>query len=101
MLHGGCERILQYLEFFRYWDHVLIDISYTLTRFEGSSVDLDLSFAFKHLDRKVSFGSDSPYCDYDTLVAKLTKLAKNANLEFNSEKMNNVLHNNIKNFLNI
>ena len=101
LLHGGCERILQYLEFFRYWDNVLIDISYTLTRYEGSSVDLDLSFAFKHLDRKVSFGSDSPYCDYDTLIAKLKKLADNADLEFNSEKMDNILYNNIKNFLNI
>ena len=101
LLHGGCERFLEYVEYFRYWDQILIDISYTLTRFDGSSVDLDLSYAFKNLDQKISFGSDLPYCQYDIVIKKIIKLAKNSKLDFENQKITNIMYENIKNFLNI
>ena len=101
LLHGGGVRILEYLEHFRYWDQILIDISYTLVKYEGSSVDLDLAYAFKNYDEKLSFGSDIPYCDYNVVTKKVDKLADEAKLVKKGMKINNIMYNNITKFLNI
>ena len=101
LLHGGGPRVLEYLEHFKYWDQILIDISYTLTKYDGSSVDLDLAYAFKNLDQKLSFGSDIPYCDYNILINKINTLAYKSNLDMESEKIHNIMYKNIVNFLNI
>ena len=101
LLHGGGVRILEYLEHFRHWDQILIDISYTLTKYDGSSVDLDLAYAFKNYDKKLSFGSDIPYCKYDVVTKKVAKLADEAKLDKKDNKMNNIMFKNITDFLNI
>ena len=101
LLHGGGVKILDYLEYFKNWDQVLIDFSYTILKYDGSSVDQDLTYSFKNLDKKISFGSDLPYCTYEMLISKIKLLVESSSLEITDSKIQNIMHDNIIKFLDI
>ena len=60
LLHGGGTEILDVAQVVRIHENLLLDLSYTLIAFAGSSVDLDLAWVLRHLDRRVVVGSDMP-----------------------------------------
>lgn len=60
LLHGGGVELLRYSEFVRANPHLLLDLSLTLMKYPGSSLDLDLAFMFAAFDRRICLGTDWP-----------------------------------------
>lgn len=60
LLHGGAVRLLEVAEITRQFQSVILDLSLTLYKYEGSSIDLDIRYLFEKFDRRVCVGSDSP-----------------------------------------
>ncbi len=60
LLHGGTVEVLRYAEFTRANPRVLLDLSFTLMRYAGASIDADLGYIFRTLDRRVCIGTDAP-----------------------------------------
>lgn len=60
LMHAGGVRVLEFMELARAHKQVVLDLSLTLCKYEGSSIDQDLAFMFRKFDRRVCIGSDSP-----------------------------------------
>ncbi len=60
LLHGGASELLQVFEIVRMHPQLILDISFTLLRYAGSSVDRDIRFVCQNLDQRVTVGSDFP-----------------------------------------
>ena len=60
LLHGGTVEVLRYAEFTRANPRVLLDLSFTMMRYAGTSLDVDLDYIFRTLDRRVCIGTDAP-----------------------------------------
>jgi len=60
LLHGGLTRLLEMMHLVKVFPNTLLDLSYTLCQFEGSSVDLDIAYLFRRFDQRICIGSDSP-----------------------------------------
>ena len=60
LLHGGAVRLLELAEYVRHRPNLLLDISFTLCKYVGSSLDQDIGYLFRHFDRRICVGSDSP-----------------------------------------
>ena len=60
LLHGGDVNLLALMEITRPYRNVLLDLSFTLCRYEGSSVDLDIRYLFHHYDQRICVGLDNP-----------------------------------------
>ena len=67
VLHGGGRDVLEWSEWLRTRDDVLLDLSFTLACYAGSSVDLDLQYLFRVLDQRLCVGSDHPQFELATL----------------------------------
>jgi predicted TIM-barrel fold metal-dependent hydrolase len=59
-LHAGGPLALTFAEALRDRSNVTLDLSFTLMRYAGSSLDADLRWLLGHLDRRLIFGSDFP-----------------------------------------
>lgn len=86
LLHGGGVDLLRHAEFTRANPGVLLDLSFTLMKYAGSSIDLDIAFLARTFDQRLCLGSDFPdYAPADVL-ARLDALvpdlppAKRANI---------------------
>ncbi|WP_159999942.1 amidohydrolase family protein [Roseomonas sp. 18066] len=95
LLHGGGVDLLRHAEFTRANPGVLLDLSFTLMKYAGSSIDLDISFLARSFDRRLCLGSDFPdYAPAEVLArfdALLPGLA--------AEKRDNILGGNLRRFL--
>jgi predicted TIM-barrel fold metal-dependent hydrolase len=60
LVHGGDVSVLRYAQLVRHNPQLLLDLSMTLMKFPGSSVDADLGFLFRHFDRRICIGTDWP-----------------------------------------
>lgn len=60
LLHGGTVELLRYAETIRACRNLLLDLSFTLNRYEGSSLDQDIAFLFRTFDQRICIGSDYP-----------------------------------------
>lgn len=67
LLHGGGTELLDLFELVRMHSNLLLDLSFTLLRYRGSSLDADIRFAVEHLDQRLVVGSDFP--DYSPAEA--------------------------------
>ncbi len=74
LLHGGGSSVLDLFELVRMHASLLLDVSFTLLRYEGSSVDLDLAFLCRGLDQRLVAGSDFPDYTPSQAFAKLERL---------------------------
>ena len=70
LVHGGVIEILKYMELVRHNHNILLDLSLTIMKYEGSSLDFDIKFLFKSFDQRICIGSDHP--EYS--LSKLRKL---------------------------
>ena len=62
LLHGGGPDLLRYSEFARAnREEILLDLSLTVMKYPGSSIDLDIAFLVAMFDERISFGSDYPW----------------------------------------
>lgn len=60
LLHGTGAMPLSLFEMVRMHPQLILDVSFTIMRYAGSSVDQDLRFIFRGLDQRVTVGSDFP-----------------------------------------
>jgi predicted TIM-barrel fold metal-dependent hydrolase len=94
LMHSGAVRLLDAIELGRAYPNLLMDLSLTLCKYPESSLDMDISFAFKHFDRRTSIGSDYPDFSLKALRERFDFFAK----EIPSEKAHNIAYKNILNF---
>ena len=97
LLHGGTVEILRYAESIRMNPNVLLDLSYTLQRYEGSSLDQDISFLFRTFDRRICIGTDYPDYEPAQLRVRFEALANG----LPPDKRENIGWKNIAQFLGI
>lgn len=94
-MHGGCERLMEYAELIRFNDNLLLDLSLTLTKYQGSSIDNDIKFLFNYFDRKITLGSDYPDVPYKMFFDRVKYFAKGVN----KNKLENIFFKNAENFV--
>lgn len=95
LLHGGCQRLLDFSEFVKLRPkNFLLDLSMTIMRYKGSSVDLDIKYLFKKLDQRICIGSDFPEYSLEEVKKRFLKLATG----INEKKKKNIAFNNLNNF---
>jgi predicted TIM-barrel fold metal-dependent hydrolase len=91
-LHGGGVDLLRYAELVRANDNYLLDLSLTLCKYPGSSVDLDIAFLFQYFDRRTCVGADYPDFDYATFRERVEYFASSVD----REKAARVTHRNLE-----
>ena len=95
LLHGGDVNVLALMEICRPYQNVLLDLSFTLCRYERSSVDLDIRYLFQNFDQRVCLGSDNPQFSLAQFRRRFDELA--AGLD--RQKSSNVAHRNLQAFI--
>jgi predicted TIM-barrel fold metal-dependent hydrolase len=95
LLHSGTVRLLEIMEIARNFPKVLLDLSFTLNKYTGSSLDSDIRFCFNTFDQKICVGSDFPEFSSHDLRKKFDFLAKN----IDKNKAANIAFQNITNFI--
>jgi predicted TIM-barrel fold metal-dependent hydrolase len=96
LLHSGGIKLLEYMEIARAFKSILLDLSFTLTKYIGSSIDLDIGYLFNNFDRRICIGSDFPELSIEKLRAQFNLHSKGLSLE----KAKNIAHLNLLNFFN-
>lgn len=97
LLHGGGSRVVEYSQFCRHSNSILLDVSHTVVKYQTSSILQDISFLLNDLDQRLCIGSDCPEWSYDQvlpIIAELTAV-------LTPEKRENVLWKNISELLGI
>ena len=97
LVHAGDVNLLKYAEMTRFNSNVLLDLSLTLMKYRGSSIDLDLAFLFRSFDLKITIGSDYPEYNFSQIRARFEELGHGVC----NEKLKNIAHRNISNFIGL
>ncbi|MEM9202762.1 MAG: amidohydrolase family protein [Actinomycetota bacterium] len=92
LLHGGGAHLLELFEMGRMHDHILIDVSFTLMRYAGSSIDQDIRFLCNQLDQRITVGSDMPEYTPAATLERITTLMDGLPID----KQENVLFRNLE-----
>ena len=99
LIHGGGVNLLQFAEISRFFPNVVLDLSLTFMKYDGSSLDQDISFLFQYFDRKVVLGSDLPEWKLSSIDHKFNKTA--IQYELSSDKIENIRFRNAEKFLGV
>jgi predicted TIM-barrel fold metal-dependent hydrolase len=75
LLHGGGTALLNLFEPVRKYKNLILDLSFTLFRYQYSSIDLDLRFILNQLDQRTIIGSDYPEYLPSQLGPRIAELA--------------------------
>ncbi|WP_108444429.1 amidohydrolase family protein [Halomonas denitrificans] len=95
LLHGGGTSMLDVYEVVRMRKNLTMDISFSMMRYRGSSLDMDIKFIARTLDQRVTFGSDFPeYTPKECLDVAL-RLVEN----LPENKVENIFHLNLTHVL--
>lgn len=97
LVHGGDVSLLRYAQLVRHNPQLLLDLSMTVMKFPGSSVDADLAFLFRHFDRRICIGTDWPEYGMAEVRARFEQFA--AGLP--EDKRRNIAHANLLGFLGL
>ncbi len=95
LLHGGGVKLLEASELVRNNPSVLLDLSFTLCKYPGSSIDADIQFLFSHFDRRICIGSDSPEFSLQQFRTRFEHFAEGLPID----KVQNIGHRNLSRFL--
>ncbi|OQA97642.1 MAG: Amidohydrolase [Bacteroidetes bacterium ADurb.Bin217] len=95
LLHAGTVRLMEMIEIARSFKNILLDLSFTLCKYEGSSIDLDIQFAFNTFDQRVCIGSDFPEFSMQKLRERFNNFAKN----LSEEKARNIGYKNLESYI--
>ena len=94
LLHGGGVRLLDTMEIVRAFPNTLLDLSLTLCKYAGSSLDIDIQFLFQKFDRRICIGSDYPEISLSSLRERFEYFSQNTT----QEKAENIAFKNILSF---
>ena len=97
ILHGAGTWIFKTAEMTRSLKNVQIDLSFTISKYRGSSIDQDINWLCKNFDERIIWGSDSPEISQ---IKALEDLLSNVG-KINSNKLDNILGNNILSLLGV
>jgi predicted TIM-barrel fold metal-dependent hydrolase len=97
LLHGGGVRLLETMEIARAFENTLLDLSYTLIKYKGSSLDLDINYLFKNFDKRICIGTDFPEFSHRELRDTFDFYS----LKISEDKQRNIAFRNIINFCNL
>lgn len=97
LMHAGCVDLLRYMEFARVNPGILLDLSFTLCKYDGSSLDLDIAFAFRTYDRRICIGSDYPEFSFALTRSRFEHFCHG----LDPEKVDNIAGRNLLRFLAI
>jgi len=75
LLHGGGAALLEVAEVVRLQTTMMLDLSFTLLRYAGSSLDADIRWVMDRLDGRVVIGSDMPEFTPAEAFARAEQLA--------------------------
>ncbi len=95
LLHSGTTHVLDMIDVGRSFKNVLLDMSFTMSKYEGSSIDFDLKFAFRTFDQRVCIGADWP----EFSMLKLRERFEYLTVGLSVEKKENIAYKNLENFL--
>ncbi len=95
LLHSGSVRLLEMMEIARAFNNVLLDLSFTINKYAGSSLDLDIKYLFESFDQRICIGSDFPQYSISEMRNRFNIFAEN----INAEKALNIAIKNLTNFL--
>ena len=95
LMHGGCERILEFAELARFSKNILLDLSLTIMKYKGSSIDLDIKYLFHNFDRKITLGSDYPEVEYEEFINRVKYFSQ----DLSKNKKDNIYFKNFKKFI--
>jgi len=94
LVHGGGVELMRYAELARFNQNILLDLSLTIMKYPGSSLDLDLKFLFKNFDRRICVGSDFPEYSHSALRKRFEYFSKG----LTQAKKENIGFKNVLNF---
>ncbi len=75
LLHGGDVELMRYMQLVRHSHNILIDLSFTMMKYAGSSLDLDLAYVLRGFNRRTCFGVDHPEYTHAEVRARFDALA--------------------------
>jgi predicted TIM-barrel fold metal-dependent hydrolase len=97
LMHGGDVDLLRYAELVRFNDNLLLDLSFTLLKYRGSSIDADVAYLLHRFDRRICVGTDHPEFTQEDLRDRFDHLA----VGVAREKAENVAFKNLEAFLGL
>lgn len=99
LMHGGDVQLLKYAELVRFNSNLLLDLSMTIMKYKGSSVDDDIRFLFSQFDRRICIGTDHPEYTHEQIRKRFEQFCSDTNIS--EEKMSNIAHRNLEYFFGI
>jgi predicted TIM-barrel fold metal-dependent hydrolase len=97
LLHGGDVDLLRYMQLVRFNDRLLLDLSHTIAKYPGSSLEQDIGFLFKRFDQRICIGTDWPQFSHRTLRDLYEYHADG----LPADKRRNIAHLNLARFLGL
>jgi hypothetical protein len=94
LLHSGGPTMLELFELGRMHSQILLDLSFVIMRYRGSSLDQDMAFLCHHLDQRVVIGSDFPEYTPVEVIERFQQLVP----DLPAEKMESIFHGNLGRF---
>jgi len=91
LLHAGGPALMEVAEVVRLQPGLMLDLSFTLIRYAGSSLDADIRWTMQNLDQRVVIGSDMPEYTPADAFARAEELADGLPVE----KWTNIAHLNL------
>lgn len=95
LLHGAASAMLDIYETVRMRSNLLLDLSFTLMRYAGSSLDADMKFILSTLDQRATVGSDFPEYSLPKARSRIATMTEG----LPTAKTENILHGNLERFL--
>jgi predicted TIM-barrel fold metal-dependent hydrolase len=95
LVHGGDVNLLRYAELVRFNPRLLLDLSMTFMKYQGSSLDLDIRFLFERFDKRICIGTDFPEYTHQEVWNRFVEMSKG----LAREKAENIGFRNIEDFL--
>lgn len=97
LMHGGTINLLKYADLVRFNPNLLLDLSYTISKYKGSSVDLDMKYLFHTFDQKICIGSDYP----ESSATELRNRAEELSEGISRERKENIFFKNLIKLLEV
>lgn len=95
LLHSGGIYALELINMAYVFENILFDLSFTLCKYEGSSLDLDIKYLFKKYDRRICVGSDFPEVSMKNLRERFEFFSDGLDIE----KVQNIAFKNLEKYL--
>jgi len=95
LLHSGSVRLLEMMEIARAFNNVLLDLSFTINKYAGSSLDNDIQFLFQNFDKRICIGTDYPEFTFNHLRNQFDFFAKTLSIE----KQEKIAYKNLKDYI--